>query len=81
MPKAELVILVAALTLGGGLLVASLALYQTRTHDEKFWTRFWLSRGLLTRQEYRFNRIGFAICVLAIVMLGVHTLLLLHRHH
>lgn len=81
MPKAELVILVAALTVGGGLLVASLVLYQTRTHDEKFWTRLWLGRGLLTRQEYRLNRLGFLLWLIAIVTLGAHTALLLHHHH
>ena len=54
--------------IGLALLSVSLVLYQTRTHDEKFFTRFWLSRRLLTFREYVLNRLGFVFAVAAILI-------------
>lgn len=66
--------------IGFGLLTSSLVLYQSRTHDKNFFTRFWLSRGLLTFREYVLNRVGFAL-VIAVILLasGQLTLAFLHR--
>jgi len=66
--------------IGFGLLSLSLFLYQSRTHDEKFFTRFWLSRGLLTLREYVLNRVGFALVIAVILVAsGRLTLSFLHR--
>jgi len=54
------------------LVAVSLVLYQTRTRDKKFLTRFWLGRDLLTGREYALNRIGFVLWLLAILMAGVN---------
>jgi hypothetical protein len=57
--------------IGLGLLAASLFMYQTRTHDEKFFTRFWLGKDLLTFREYVLNRLGFVLTVAVILAASV----------
>ena len=64
MPILEIVIA----AIGVALLCVSLVMYQTRTHDEKFLTRFWLGRRLLTSREYVLNRVGFTLAVSVIVI-------------
>ena len=63
-----LILEVVIAAIGIALLSVSLVLYQTRTHDEKFFTRFWLSRSLLTSREYVLNRLGFALAVAVILI-------------
>jgi hypothetical protein len=72
--------LIAGLVIGGGLLFASLVLYQTRTHDEKFFTRFWLSKHMLTSREYALNRTGFLISLIVILIAGAHLAIAIYLH-
>lgn len=64
MPFVEIIVMVIGLIPLG----VSLALYQTRTRDKQFLTRLWLDRELLTSVEYYLNRIGLAICVIAVII-------------
>jgi hypothetical protein len=66
-----LIVEMAMIVIGFGLLSASLVLYQTRTHDKEFLTRFWLGKSLLTAREYALNRVGFVICLVAILAGGL----------
>ena len=66
-----MIVEMAMIVIGFGLLSASLVLYQTRTHDKEFLTRFWLGKRSLTAREYTLNRVGFVICLVAILAGGV----------
>jgi hypothetical protein len=57
--------------MGIALVAVSLVLYQTRTRDKKFLTRFWLGRDLLTGREYALNRLGFVLWLVAVAMASV----------
>ena len=67
--------------IGIGLVAASLVLYQTRTRDSKFFMRLWLGRDLLNEREYRLNRVGFALWLLAILMACVTVARTWMHHH
>jgi hypothetical protein len=67
-------------TVGIALGILSLVLYWRRTHDREFWSRLWLSRGLLTRSEYVLNRVGFAIAIAAVIRMGVDVVAMVYYH-
>jgi len=66
--------------LGFVLLTASLVLYFGRTRARPF-QAFWLSKALMTRQEYVLNRTGFATCVLALLEVAALIALIWWRLH
>ena len=76
MPFLDISIAVVGVALG----VLSLVLYWRRTHDRTFWSRLWLSRGLLTRSEYVLNRIGFAIAIAAAIRIWVDVVAMVYYH-
>jgi membrane protein DedA with SNARE-associated domain len=71
-------VILACAVVGLYLLTMSNRMYYTRTRDPHFWTRFWLHKSLLSRQEYLLNRWGFWIVILATVA-GVLLLVALAR--
>ena len=75
-----LIVEMAMIVIGFGLLSASLVLYQTRTHDKEFLTRFWLGKRLLTAREYVLNRVGFVICLIAILAGSVRLAFAFYLH-
>jgi hypothetical protein len=54
-------VILACAVVGLYLLTISNRMYYARTRDPHFWTRFWLHKSLLSRQEYVLNRWGFWI--------------------
>lgn len=76
MPVFEIILAV----IGLAMVSLSLVLYQTRTHDKKFLSRFWLSRRLLTRREYALNRIGFTIALGAVFRIWIDVVALISYH-
>ena len=65
--------------IGLAMLSVSLVHYQMRTHDEQLFTRFWLSKGLLTSREYVLNRVGLALTV-AVVLISSTRLIMAYLH-
>ena len=52
-----------AVAVGVSLLVFSNGMYYGRTLDKRYGRRFWLSKELLTHQEWVLNRVGFWLSV------------------
>ena len=63
------------------MVAASLVLYQTRTRDKKFLTRFWLGRDLLAGREYVLNRVGFVLWLVAVLMAATSVARTWMYHH
>ena len=76
MPFLEISVAVVGLALG----ILSLVLYWRRTHDRQFWSRLWFSRGLLTRSEYVLNRVGFAIVIVAAILIWMDVVATVYYH-
>lgn len=60
------------LTIGiAGLIMSfvSFVLYYARTKDKTMFTRFWLGKDILSKNEYLLNRIGFGLSIVGIVWL------------
>jgi hypothetical protein len=54
--------------IGLPLLLLSNVMYYKRTQDKGIMSRFWLSRNILSRNEYILNRIGFFLVLIALLI-------------
>jgi hypothetical protein len=54
---------------GWAIFIASEIRYVRRTRDRKVRRRIWLSREILTEQEYLMNRVGLVVALLGLVLM------------